>query len=81
MAQLSDVQKLQIRRKYEKLDRRHARGLPGQDTRLQQFMAEEIRRVFEQNAADSQRWPTFTDLEDHMRNIAQLRSMGYPAPV
>ncbi len=81
MAQLSDVQKSGLRRKYEKLDYHHARGLPSLDARLQQITTEEIQRIFEQNTADSQRWPTFTDLDDHMRNIAQLRSMGYPAPV
>lgn len=81
MAQLTDVQKSELRRKYEKLDSRHARGLPSLDNRLQQLTTDEIRRIFEQNASDSQTWLTFTDLDDHMRNIAQLRSMGYPAPV
>jgi hypothetical protein len=81
MVQLSDVQKSQLRRRYEKLDARHARGLPTQDARLQRLTTGEIRRIFEQNAYDPQRWPTHTDLEDHLRNIATLRSMGYNAPV
>jgi len=81
MALLSDIQKSDLRKRFEKLDSFHARGLPSLNTKLQQLTTEEMRRLFEENDADSQRWPTFTDLESHMRNIAQLRSMGYPIRV
>jgi hypothetical protein len=81
MVQLSDIDKSQLRRRYERLDARHARGLPTDDARLRRFTSEEIRRIFEQNTYDPQRWPTLTDLNDHLRNIATLRSMGYNAPI
>jgi hypothetical protein len=80
MVQLSDVDKSQIRRQYERLSARQG-GLPTESSRLRQFNPEEIRRIFEENAYDPRRWPTLTDLNDYLRNIAILRLHGYNAPV
>ena len=80
MVQLSDIDKSQIRRQYEILSARQG-GLPTEDSRLQQFSSREIRHIFEENAYDPQRWPTLTDLNDYLRNIAILRLHGYNAPV
>jgi len=80
MAALSDVQKSQLRRKYERLGG-HAGGLPTEDRTLQQLSTQEIGRIFRENEVNPEKWPTLTDLEDYMRNIAQLRHWGYPAPL
>jgi len=83
MAELSDLQKSELRRKYEKLDPRHQGGLqrPTVNAALRQLTTAEIQQIFSMNTNDGQRWQTFTDLEGHIRNIATLRSMGYNAPI
>jgi hypothetical protein len=74
MAQLTDVQKSQIRRQYEELGP-HQGALGSSRDRV--FTAKEIRDLFALNDADPSRWPTFTDLNDHLRNVATLRRMGW----
>ena len=83
MAELNDLQRSELRRKYEKLDPRRQGGLqqPTVNPALRQLETAEIHEIFDMNALDNQRWQTFSDLEDYMRNIATLRSMGYHAPI
>jgi hypothetical protein len=77
MVALSNEEKSRLRRNYEKLGSRQG-GLPAWDSTLQQLETEEILRVFEENEFDPFKWPTFTDFEDHIRNIARLKSYGVP---
>jgi Ca2+-binding EF-hand superfamily protein len=83
MAKLSDPQKSELRRKFEKLDPRRQGGLkrPTVNTALRQLETEEIKQIFRMNDLDSQRWQTFTDVEYYMRNIASLRDRGFNAPI
>lgn len=83
MAELTDLQRSELRRKYERLDPRRQGGLqrPTVNAALRQLETAEIQQIFSMNALDSQRWQTFTDLEDYIRNIATLRSRGYNAPI
>jgi hypothetical protein len=83
MAELNNLQRSELRRKYEKLDSRRQGGLqrPTVNTALRQLETEEIHRIFGMNELDNQRWQTFTDLEDYMRNIASLRARGFNAPI
>jgi|GEM_PF-5304988 len=78
MAKLDAYQKSELRRKYEKLDSTHQGGLrrPAHNPALQQLETEEILGIFEENEQDPQKWQTFTDIEDHIRNLATLRRMG-----
>lgn len=78
MVALSNVQKSQLRRKYENLNPVHQGGLLAKDRELQQLQPNEILKIFAQNEANPQKWPAFTDLEDHIRNIAQLKRYGVP---
>ena len=80
MCNLTDVQKSQLRRNYEKLNI-HQGGLPSMDSTLQTLTTEELMEIFAENKINSQRWPTFTQLEDHIRNIAKLKSYGVPVKV
>jgi hypothetical protein len=75
MPTLSEEQKSQLRKKYEKLGP-HQGGLPTEDPTLRQLETDEIKRVFKEYEADDPRWQTFTNLEDHFRNVATLRKLG-----
>lgn len=75
MVVLNDGQKSELRRKYEQLGA-HQGGIG--DPTLKQLTTQEILRIFAENEANFQKWPTFTDLEDYIRNIAKLKSYGVP---
>jgi hypothetical protein len=77
MVALNDAEKSRLRRNYEKLGSRQG-GLSAWDSTLQQLETEEILRVLAENESDPFKWPTFTDLDDHIRNIARLKSYGVP---
>jgi hypothetical protein len=74
MCVLTDVQKSQLRRKYEILDRRHQRALGYSG--LREITTQEILHIFAENDADPQRWQTFTDLDGYLKNIATVRALG-----
>jgi hypothetical protein len=71
----------ELRSKYEKLDASHQRGLPSFDSSMQQLTTDEILAVFHENNNNPQRWPTFTDLESHLRTCATLRRYNAPFSV
>ena len=81
MCKLTDIQKSQLRTKYEKLSSVHQGGLPSMDRSLQTLTTQELMKIFDENEVDAQKWPTFTQLEDHIRNIARLKSFGVPVTV
>jgi hypothetical protein len=81
MCNLSDIEKSQLRTKYEKLSSVHQGGLPSMDRSLQTLTTQELMKIFEDNENEPQKWPTFTQLEDHIRNIAQLKKYGVPVSV
>lgn len=81
MCNLTDIEKSQLRRKYEKLSGIHQGGLPSMDRTLQTLTTQQLMRIFAENERNSQKWPTFTQLEDHIRNIAQLKRYGVPVMV
>ena len=76
MALLNNEDKWMLRGKYERLDPVHQGGLPSADPTLKNLPTEEILAIFEENDQDWQKWPTLTDLEDHIRNLATLKSYG-----
>lgn len=73
MCELTDIQKSQLRRKYEKYDSATQGALPSQDLVLNQLTTSEIMTIFEENENDPQKWLTFDDLESHIRTIATLK--------
>ena len=73
MCELTDVQKSQLRRKYEKYDSSTQGALPSQDMVLNQLGTAEILGIFEENRTDPQKWQTFIDLDSHLRTLAMLR--------
>jgi hypothetical protein len=81
MCNLTDIEKSQLRGKYEKLNSVCQGGLPSMDRTLQTLTTQELMKIFEDNESDSQKWPTFTQLEDHIRNIAQLKRYGVPVSI
>jgi DNA-binding IclR family transcriptional regulator len=78
MVALNDIQKSQLRRKFERLGA-HQGGLG--DSTYRQLKTEEILRIFAENQADPQKWPTLTDLESYLRTIATLKSYGVPVKI
>jgi hypothetical protein len=76
MVVLNNFEKSQLRRKYEKLNPARQGGLPSANSALQALETEEILSIFEENDHDWQKWPTLTELEDHLRNLATLRQFG-----
>jgi hypothetical protein len=77
MVVLNDIEKSRLRRKYERLNRAHQGGLPSDNPALQKLGTEEILKIFKENELDWQKWPTLTDLEDHLRNLATMRAFGF----
>jgi len=83
MPTLSDEQKNELRKKYEKLGP-HQGGLGGPEAaKYRQLETDEIIRVFDDFERNEAKWQgkIFTDLEDHFRNVAILRNVGQKAPL
>jgi DNA-binding IclR family transcriptional regulator len=78
MVTLNDIQKSQLRKKYERLGA-HQGGIG--DSTYRQLKTEEILRIFAENQANPQKWPTLTDLESYLRTIATLKSYGVPVKI
>ncbi len=77
MAKLTTEQVSYLRGHYERLPNPQPRIFVPKPE-LCQLRTEELKAILEYNDASPETWPTFTDLESHIRNICQLRSYGVP---
>jgi len=69
-----------LRKTYERLGP-HQGIMASQKRDTQVLSADELREIIEYNDSSPEKWPTFTDLESHLRNIATMKKYGVPVPL